>query len=225
MKLTKEQIAEIKGWISKKGFTEIDLQYEILDHMVCAMEELLEKKPSLTLREAFDQVHAGFGIFGFLSVEESMQKNLSRQIWARFKKELKNLFFTDDFILVALVAAILYFTAQVLAQHAAYWFIFLSLLSFFGNGWYLLKSQKMTLKQAWRYKYVKVLNEVGFGLYIPMQILIQFQMRLLALPVSYQLGILGSLAFVFIIYSLACTRVARWAFEHYGAHYLRYGQL
>jgi len=57
MKLSKDQITSLKKLISYKGYPEIDLQYEILDHVACKVEVLLEKNPSLSLDDAFRKVH------------------------------------------------------------------------------------------------------------------------------------------------------------------------
>lgn len=71
MKLTKEQIEQLKPMISKKGYPEIDLLYEILDHVACKVWELMGENPKLSLPDAFQKVHASFGIFGFSGFEES----------------------------------------------------------------------------------------------------------------------------------------------------------
>lgn len=63
MKLTKDQINQIKSMISKKGYPEIDVQYEILDHVACKIEKLQETNPSISIETAFQKVHAEFGIF------------------------------------------------------------------------------------------------------------------------------------------------------------------
>ena len=82
MKLTKVQIEQLKKMISKKGYVHIDVQYEILDHVACKIEELLEEGPTLSLEDAFRKVHSSFGIFGFSTLEESYTKS----IHARVKK-------------------------------------------------------------------------------------------------------------------------------------------
>jgi hypothetical protein len=58
MKLSKDQITILKKLISYKGYPEIDLQYEILDHVACKVEVLLEENPKLALDDAFRKVHS-----------------------------------------------------------------------------------------------------------------------------------------------------------------------
>ncbi|MDX5478753.1 MAG: hypothetical protein LPJ98_09880 [Cyclobacteriaceae bacterium] len=43
MKLNNEQIEQLKKLISYKGYPEIDVQYEILDHVACKVEDLMSK--------------------------------------------------------------------------------------------------------------------------------------------------------------------------------------
>jgi hypothetical protein len=79
MKLTNNQITTLKKLISYKGYPEIDLQYEILDHVACKVEVLLEKNPSLSLDDAFRKVHGEFGVFGFLGLAESYTNNIEKR--------------------------------------------------------------------------------------------------------------------------------------------------
>ena len=79
MKLTKDQIDQLKQLISHKGYTAIDVQYEILDHVACKIEQLMEQDPKLSLEAAFTKVHASFGIFGFSGLEESYEKSIQQK--------------------------------------------------------------------------------------------------------------------------------------------------
>lgn len=79
MKLSKEQLDHIRGFISKRGFTAIDLQMEIIDHVACRIEDKLTKNPGLSFEQALKQTHAEFGIFGFSTLEEAMIKSLDRK--------------------------------------------------------------------------------------------------------------------------------------------------
>ena len=88
MKLTKPQIEQLKKLISKKGYPEIDVQYEILDHVACKVETMLGENPKLNIEEAFQKVHASFGIFGFSELEESYKKVIETRMIKYFQKEL-----------------------------------------------------------------------------------------------------------------------------------------
>jgi hypothetical protein len=108
MKLTKDQITTLKKLISYKGYPEIDVQYEILDHVACKVEELLDKDPRLALDNAFRKVHSEFGIFGFSTLEESYKKSIEKRYYRYFLEELKTLFTSYRIIYPLVSALILY---------------------------------------------------------------------------------------------------------------------
>jgi hypothetical protein len=91
MKLSPDQITTLKKLISYKGYPEIDLQYEILDHVACKVEVHMEKDPKMALDDAFRKVHSEFGIFGFSSLEESYKKAIRKRVRNNYWPELKNL--------------------------------------------------------------------------------------------------------------------------------------
>jgi hypothetical protein len=79
MKLNQDQIEQLKKMISRKGYPFIDVQYEILDHVACKIEDLMVQDPKLSLEAAFAKVHASFGIFGFSGLEESYEKTIQQK--------------------------------------------------------------------------------------------------------------------------------------------------
>lgn len=91
MKLSTEQIEQIKSWISKRGFTHTDVQYEILDHVASAIEDKMEEDPDLTLETAFTQVHKSFGVFGFSSIEDSIMGRLRKEIFYAYLESGRSL--------------------------------------------------------------------------------------------------------------------------------------
>jgi len=108
MKLSPGQITTLKKLISYKGYPEIDLQYEILDHVACKVEILLEENPNLELDDAFRKVHSEFGIFGFSDLAESYTKNIERRYRRFFWQEVKMLFWSYRIIYPAAVTFILF---------------------------------------------------------------------------------------------------------------------
>jgi len=108
MKLTKDQITTLKKLISYKGYPEIDLQYEILDHVACKVEVMLEENPKLPLDDAFRKVHSEFGIFGFSDLAESYTKSIERRYRRFFWEELKAFFTSYRIIYPATTGFILY---------------------------------------------------------------------------------------------------------------------
>ncbi|MCH6233194.1 hypothetical protein [Cognataquiflexum rubidum] len=120
MKLTKPQIEQLKNLISKKGYPEIDVQYEILDHVACKVETMLEENPKLNIGEAFQKVHASFGIFGFSGLEESYKKLIETRLTKYFWQELKSNLLSIK-ILVPLLLTFCYFqSAYVLEKYFSF---------------------------------------------------------------------------------------------------------
>ncbi|WP_111670493.1 hypothetical protein [Algoriphagus litoralis] len=91
MKLSPDQINTVKKLISFKGYEEIDVQYEILDHVACRIEVLMEENPKLTLEEAFRKTHSEFGIFGFSDLADSYRESIRKKFWRRYWTSLRNL--------------------------------------------------------------------------------------------------------------------------------------
>lgn len=91
MNLSPDQITTLKKLISSKGYEEIDVQYEILDHVACRIEVLMAENPKLTLDEAFRKAHSEFGIFGFADLADSYRESIRKKFWNRYWVSLKTL--------------------------------------------------------------------------------------------------------------------------------------
>ena len=75
MKLAQDQITEIKKFIHSRGFTHIEIEMEILDHVASAVEAKMEKNPNKSISKAIHEVHAGFGVMGFSVMEDEFRKS------------------------------------------------------------------------------------------------------------------------------------------------------
>ncbi len=91
MNLSPDQIATLKKLISAKGYEEIDVQYEILDHVACRIEVLMTDNPKLTLEDAFRKTHSEFGIFGFADLADSYRESIRKKFWTRYWASLRSL--------------------------------------------------------------------------------------------------------------------------------------
>ena len=91
MNLSPDQITTLKKLISSKGYEEIDVQYEILDHLACRIEVLMAENPKLTLDEAFRKAHSEFGIFGFADLADSYRESIRKKFWNRYWASLRSL--------------------------------------------------------------------------------------------------------------------------------------
>ena len=65
-----------------------DVQVELVDHLVEAIEEKMSLNPTLSFEQALDQVYAGFGIKGFADIVatrmEMVSKKSRKQKWKLF---------------------------------------------------------------------------------------------------------------------------------------------
>lgn len=104
MNLTPDQISALKKLISFKGYEEIDVQYEILDHVACRVEVLMEENPKLSLEEAFRKTHSEFGIFGFSDLEESYKKGIQKKFRARYWASFRRIFLSYRVLYLAILA-------------------------------------------------------------------------------------------------------------------------
>ncbi len=119
MKLTKEQIADIKAFISKRGIAYLDVQMEVLDHVASQVEEKLTDNPNLSFDTALKQTHASFGIFGFSVIEDSIVNTLGKKyrniFWSNFL-----MCFNLKHILLVIFGGFLLYQLQVLLNDNQY---------------------------------------------------------------------------------------------------------
>lgn len=87
MNLNSSQIKEIKRFINSRGFSHIEVEMEILDHVASAVEDKLEKDPKKSIDQAIREVHSGFGVMGFSTMEDEFRKSFSK-IFAKEKTTL-----------------------------------------------------------------------------------------------------------------------------------------
>jgi len=92
MKLTELQIQKLYAFTKKKGIDYIDLQDELVDHLVCAIEDELSKDPTITFGKVFQTEYKKFGIFGFDGVLMERTKQLEKQGLKLFLKDLVQFF-------------------------------------------------------------------------------------------------------------------------------------
>ncbi|MGY6520367.1 MAG: hypothetical protein ACXIUD_01470 [Mongoliitalea sp.] len=128
MKLSKDQIEQLKKMISHKGYPAIDVQYEILDHVACKIEELLEENPKLSLEAAFAKVHASFGIFGFSGLEESYLKMIERRFRRYYWEEIKTVFSGINIFIPIGIGVAMYQASLLVPDIKTWYFIMIAAL-------------------------------------------------------------------------------------------------
>lgn len=112
MNLSPDQINTIKKLISYKGFEEIDVQYEILDHMACRIEVLMDENPKLTLEDAFRKAHSEFGIFGFADMADSYKKGIQKKFQARYWASVRQFLTSYRIFYLIFLGCFLHFISQ-----------------------------------------------------------------------------------------------------------------
>lgn len=141
MKLNQTQIEQLKKLISYKGYTEIDVQFEILDHVACEVEKLMEENSNLSLEDTFRKVHAGFGIFGFSTLEESykkmIEKRLRKSFWTSFKE-----FILSYRIVFPLFLALVIYQSSILMNDPNSWILVLMGFVVMGSSFIVIKYWK-----------------------------------------------------------------------------------
>jgi hypothetical protein len=128
MKLSKDQIEQLKKMISRKGYPFIDVQYEILDHVACRIEELMANDPKLSLEAAFAKVHASFGIFGFSGLEESYIKLIEKRFRRYYWEEIKTVFSGPKILLPIGIAFAMYQASLLVPDLKTWYFIMIAAL-------------------------------------------------------------------------------------------------
>src|SRR5690606_25503809 len=171
MKLTPQQLEYIRSFISKRGFTALDLQMEIIDHVACRVEELRSENPALAFEEAVAQTHREFGVFGFSTLEEAMMKSLTQKYRNQSALELKRWFSFPTIILLGGFALLLYQLFHVVATNwliGIFGFTYLALAV--GVVVYNFRLQR-------RYKQLMIMKVINSFVFLP-TILFQIGFRL-----------------------------------------------
>jgi ABC-type multidrug transport system fused ATPase/permease subunit len=101
MELTDIHIQELYKFTRKHFVEHYDVQSELVDHLANDIEEISNKKPSLSFDEARNISFKKFGVFGFMNVVEQKQKAMNK----RYRKILWR-FFKDWFTLPKVVITI-----------------------------------------------------------------------------------------------------------------------
>lgn len=111
--LDQAQLDSIKVFIRKRGFTQTDLQYEILDHVASLVEDKMNAQPELSFDAAVTLAHQDFGILGFSTVEDAMRKSLEKQYWNQVKAEFYSWIRFPSVFLVVGFGFLLYLASQM----------------------------------------------------------------------------------------------------------------
>lgn len=115
MELSKQQLAQIREFINKKGFTYIDVQMEILDHVASQVEEKMTNNPELKFADAVNETHKSFGVLGFSGIEDGITKMLYRRYRKIFLSNII-IFFKFKYFPITCLAFFLMYKIQYFIQ-------------------------------------------------------------------------------------------------------------
>jgi hypothetical protein len=110
MTLSKSDLQKIREFISKRGFTEPDLQIEIVDHVACRVEVIMIADGKLDLQQAIKLTHAEFGVMGFSVFEDGMRSTLQKRYWRVFKSYFRSAF---NWKIIPLMLAMIYLSGLI----------------------------------------------------------------------------------------------------------------
>ena len=220
MKLTPHQLDYIRSFINKRGFTALDLQVEIIDHVACRVEDILTKNPAVSFEEAVARTHREFGVFGFSTLEEAMMESLTRKYTNEFALELKQWFSFPTVLLVGGFAILLF---QLFLVVAINW-----LIGFFGFIYLALTIGVIVyhFKLQRRYRKMMIMRVTNSFVFLP-TLLLQFGGGLSELPQSagplwLHAGLFTAIILLFAFLFAASFRLTRFAIRQCQAFEQRY---
>jgi len=176
MKVSSVQINTLKKLISYKGYPEIDLQYEILDHVACKVEVLLEENPTSSLDDAFRKVHGEFGIFGFSDLAESYKAAIRKRYRGYYFEEFIQLFSSYKIIFPVFFGLLIFWLSENNQIFGLDWSLPIWMVAFFFVG--MIYSLIRFGKDYKRYKdYISFTNSIEA--YAILNILLQLNLQVI----------------------------------------------
>lgn len=168
MKLTQDQIAEIKKFIHSRGFTHIEVEMEILDHVASAVEVKLESDPNKSITKAIHEVHAGFGPLGFSVMEDEFRKGFGKH-YQSIRKGLLKKYLWSERAWVTLLVIMASFALSTILKNLPASFNLVLLLALSSISWLSLYFYFRRVFRKWRKKSMVIshqLGKIGLGSYM-----------------------------------------------------------
>jgi hypothetical protein len=206
-KLNNNELQTVLSFIQRRGFCYIDVQTELLDHVACRVEEIMDENSEISLESAIEKAHGEFGIFGFSTVEDGiingLTKKYNRLFWRTFIS-----FFGPKYILLVLFAgyAIYKFEEFVNSKSGIYVSV---LISFLTAILCLYKAYRPAYKQYLAYR-LSTMYFIGLGSLYSLMMLIIREVNL-AVPSVFNLGLAVFSAFLvfFTLYFISALQTAK----------------
>ncbi|MEO9570995.1 MAG: hypothetical protein ABJH82_10085 [Polaribacter sp.] len=165
MKLTQSHIKELYNFTRKHYVEYYDVQTELVDHLANDIEQILEEKPKLTFEQARDKSFKKFGVFGFMTVVEQKQNQMTKKYFKTILSFAKEWFRLPKIILTILIAFAFYYIQEIPKAYFIYAsiygiIIFLEVFILFRNKRKSNKQFKETGKK-WMFQNIIQINGIG----------------------------------------------------------------
>jgi hypothetical protein len=118
--LSKEEIEKLFKFVKSKYVHYIDVQYEIVDHLASAIEELQDEDSSLSFDSALQKVYGRFPITVFVKFVQAKSSAMTK-FWRRRIFSYILTYFTLPKIIVTAALSYFYFVIQYYYEFTGWW--------------------------------------------------------------------------------------------------------
>lgn len=165
MKLTDIHIEELYKFTKKHFVEHYDVQTELVDHLANDIESIWEALPDLSFQDARDKSFQKFGVFGFMTVVEHKQNQMTKKYFKTILKFAKEWFRLPRIILTVLIALSFYYIQETPNAYYIYasiygLIIFLEVFILFRNK---IKSNKQFKKTGKKWMFQNIIQINGIG--------------------------------------------------------------
>lgn len=106
MILNEAQLEVLRQFIRQRGFKDIVVIHEILDHFACKTEEIWHTHPQLSLEEAIQKAHQTFGIMGFRPIVAAFEQQARKKYSRIFRKNLLQTLYSPRWLPLILLSGL-----------------------------------------------------------------------------------------------------------------------
>lgn len=206
-KLNQIELQSVVAFIQKRGFSYVDVQTELLDHVACRVEEIMDENSDVSLQSALEKAHAEFGIFGFSTFEDSvisgLSKKYNRLFWRKFFS-----FFGLKYILLVLAGVYSMYKFQVLLDSKISMHL-TSLVVFIAAIVCVIKINRPRFKHYLVYR-LSTIYFIGIGsFFVMMNFVVNAVKPSLVYGVNLGLACYSALIICFILHLISALKTAR----------------
>lgn len=120
MNISEQEIEQLYQFTRVHFVEHYDVQTELVDHLANDIEAIWIENPSLSFDQARDKSFKKFGVFGFMTVVEEKQKQMSKKYWRMVWLVFKGFFRVPQIIITSTICLGLFSLLQAVAQEWVY---------------------------------------------------------------------------------------------------------